>query len=434
MKSSSKIPQDRFRCNSNRERCLNTESLVPLILTISVFFASIFSFFLLRSPNHSSFILNQASDFVQNQQHHAQENASSSSSSKPPQKEEEKTCDLFKGLWVPASRESSYYSNSSCITIPYYLNCFKNGREDRDFLNWKWKPQQCKLPRFHPKIFFDIVRGKKMAFIGDSLARNHMQSLLCLLSQEETPIDVQKDPEDRFRTWYFPSHDFTLKTLWSRFLIAGEERMVNGTGSNIFDMQLDKVDEDWGIPFPELDYAIISAGHWFNRIMYLHEGGKLVGCVYCREPNVTDYNSDFPFRRAFETAFRFINGCKKCRRTVTLLRTFAPAHFEGGSWNTGGHCNRTGPVSEEMIDFECHGHMRNIQVEEFERAKHQGWKNGHKLEIIDVTRAMLMRPDGHPGAHWGKTWVKGYTDCTHWCMPGPVDFWNELMLAVLKRV
>jgi len=54
---------------------------------------------------------------------------------------------------------------------------------DNDFLNWKWKPEQCELPMFDPKIFLNIVRGKKMAFIGDSVARNHMDSLLCLLSQ-----------------------------------------------------------------------------------------------------------------------------------------------------------------------------------------------------------------------------------------------------------
>jgi len=50
-------------------------------------------------------------------------------------------------------------------------------------VSWKWAPDQCDLPRFDPGIFLETVRGKKMAFIGDSLARNHMESLLCLLSQ-----------------------------------------------------------------------------------------------------------------------------------------------------------------------------------------------------------------------------------------------------------
>jgi hypothetical protein len=96
---------------------------------------------------------------------------------------EKKTCDLFKGHWIKGLRGSSYYTNSSCPTIPDSKNCFKNGRIDSDFLNWKWKPNQCELPMFDPKIFLNMVRGKKMSFIGDSVARNHMDSLLCLLSQ-----------------------------------------------------------------------------------------------------------------------------------------------------------------------------------------------------------------------------------------------------------
>lgn len=95
---------------------------------------------------------------------------------------EDEECDLFKGQWVPDLR-GPLYTNSSCKSIPESKNCFKNGRKDTDFLNWKWKPEKCELPEFDPNAFLEIVRGKKMAFIGDSVARNHVESLLCLLSQ-----------------------------------------------------------------------------------------------------------------------------------------------------------------------------------------------------------------------------------------------------------
>ena len=91
-------------------------------------------------------------------------------------------CDLFKGHWIP-DLEGSQYTNSSCTTIPTSKNCFHHGRKDVDFLNWRWKPDQCDLPRFDPKTFLEFVQGKKLAFIGDSVARNHMDSLLCLLSK-----------------------------------------------------------------------------------------------------------------------------------------------------------------------------------------------------------------------------------------------------------
>ena len=52
-----------------------------------------------------------------------------------------------------------------------------------DFVNWRWKPDECELPRFDPTAFLHLLRGKKLAFIGDSVSRNHMESLLCILSQ-----------------------------------------------------------------------------------------------------------------------------------------------------------------------------------------------------------------------------------------------------------
>ena len=263
----------------------------------------------------------------------------------------------------------------------------------------------------------------------------HWSKLVILsILQEEIPEDIYKDSEDRFRTWYFHRHDFTLKVLWTKFLIAGEEIMINGTGSSQFNLQLDKVDDEWSKHLPGLDYAIVSAGHWFFRVLYLHEGDNIVGCVYCNEPNVTHRDMNFALQMSFRATFNYINDCKNCSGLVTLLRTFAPAHFENGFWNTGGYCNRTTPSNENEIDLKrFEWDLRNAQVEEIERARKVGKSQGKKFGVVDVTRAMLMRPDGHPGDHWGNKWNKGYNDCVHWCMPGPVDTWSEIFMAVLRE-
>ena len=88
---------------------------------------------------------------------------------------------MFGGKWTRDFREP-IYNNLTCPTLPIVKNCVKHGK-DPDYMYWRWKPDGCDLPRFAPSMFLGIVRGKKLAFIGDSLARNHMESLLCLLSQ-----------------------------------------------------------------------------------------------------------------------------------------------------------------------------------------------------------------------------------------------------------
>ena len=74
------------------------------------------------------------------------------------------------------------YDNRTCPTMLESRNCEKYG-EDQDFLNWRWQPHGCDLPRFDAGEFLRMVKGKTMFFVGDSLARNHVESLLCLLSQ-----------------------------------------------------------------------------------------------------------------------------------------------------------------------------------------------------------------------------------------------------------
>lgn len=94
---------------------------------------------------------------------------------------EEKACDLFVGKWIRDFRESNY-NNWTCPTLPTLKNCLKHGK-DSDYIYWRWKPDNCEFPRFDSSMFLRTVQRRKLAFIGDSLARNQMESLLCLLSQ-----------------------------------------------------------------------------------------------------------------------------------------------------------------------------------------------------------------------------------------------------------
>ena len=65
-------------------------------------------------------------------------------------------CDLFSGGWV---REESYafYPPRSCPHIDDDFNCHKNGRQDTGFLNWRWQPSGCDIPRCVFEIQFLVL-------------------------------------------------------------------------------------------------------------------------------------------------------------------------------------------------------------------------------------------------------------------------------------
>jgi len=120
-----------------------------------------------------------------------------------------------------------------------------------------------------------------------------------------------------------------------------------------------------------------------------------------------------------------------------LSKTFWGVFFfgfaRGGTWNTGGHCDQeTHPMTEEEVKAEktVAPWTNAIILNELE-------KNEKKdiISFLDITTASNYRSDGH-----GALYQKNYTlvptprnrqDCSHFCLPGVPDTWNELMFATL---
>ncbi|XP_061367023.1 protein trichome birefringence-like 19 [Gastrolobium bilobum] len=349
-----------------------------------------------------------------------------------------KRCNIFSGEWVPYSK-GPYYNNETCHLIIDQQNCMKFGRPDREFLKWRWKPYECELPLFDATQFLKLVKGKSMAFLGDSVGKNQMNSLLCLLNHVAQPEDISEryvTDAIYFRRWFYGDYNFTLATLWSPYLVRARDADLNGHSNNsLMNLYLDKADEAWVNEIENFDFVIISAGQWFFRPLVLYENGQIVGCHKCGQNNITDVTHYYGYRKAFRTAFRTILNLKGYKG-VTFFRTFSPAHFENAEWNKGGSCERIKPYTKEEIKFE--GYILETymsQVEEFKAAQKDARKRGLKFLMLNTTEIMLRRPDGHPNKYvWGHSKNQNVThnDCVHWCLPGPIDIWNEFVLYMLK--
>ncbi|KAG4970163.1 hypothetical protein JHK85_036584 [Glycine max] len=101
----------------------------------------------------------------------------------------------------------------------------------------------------------------------------------------------------------------------------------------------------------------------------------------------------------------------------------------GGDWDSGGSCyGETEPAFNGSILNNYPLKMK--VVEEVIR----GMKVPVKL--LNVTKLTNFRKDGHPSV-FGKNTMGGRKvstrkqDCSHWCLPGVPDAWNELIYATL---
>ncbi|XP_047180472.1 protein trichome birefringence-like 19 [Vigna umbellata] len=341
-----------------------------------------------------------------------------------------KKCDIFSGEWVP-NPEAPYYTNTTCWAIHEHQNCMKHGRPDSEFMKWRWKPNECELPIFNPFQFLEIMRGKSMALVGDSLARNHMQSMICLLSRVEWPIDVSNTNVFSFKQWKYSNYNFTMANYWTPHLVRAKKV---DSSSALFNVYIDEFDETWTTHVKDFDYVIINGGQWFLGPLVFYEKQRVVGCQHCDLDNMTHSNLYYGYRKVYNTTFKSIISLENFKGTI-FLRTFSPSHFENGLWNKGGNCMRTKPFRSNETKLEGYDlELHKIQLDEFRIAKKEGIKKGLKFMLLDTTQAMLLRPDGHPNryGYWPNENMTLYNDCVHWCLPGPIDTWSDFLLEMLK--
>ncbi|KAF8390364.1 hypothetical protein HHK36_024889 [Tetracentron sinense] len=364
-------------------------------------------------------------------------NIITSSSSQEGESFNEIPCDYTNGKWV-RDKAGPLYNGSSCGTIKDGQNCISHGRPDMGYLYWRWQPKQCKLPRFKPATFFQLIKNKHLAFVGDSMARNQLESLLCLLATASSPELVYHGDDNKFRRWYFPPYNVSVSIYWSPFLVKGIEKSNSGPNHNR--LYLNSVDERWASDMGQMDMIVLSVGHWFLHPAVYFEEDSVLGCHYCPGLNYTEIGFYSVLRKAIQTTLEAITEKRGNKAIHVIVTTFSPSHFEG-DWDKAAACPKKKPFEEgEKLLEGMDAEIRSLEVEEVEAAKAKATQfSGLRLETLDITKLSLMRPDGHPGPYmYPFPFANGVTervqnDCVHWCLPGPIDTWNEIMLEVMKR-
>lgn len=108
-----------------------------------------------------------------------------------------------------------------------------------------------------------------------------------------------------------------------------------------------------------------------------------------------------------------------------------------GDWKTGGNCHlETLPdLVSPMVPEEAWAHFlvpfRSMPP------KNSTLNQALELDLLNVTQLTARRKDGHLSVFYlgpAGPAPRYKQDCSHWCLPGVPDTWNELLYAlILKR-
>ncbi|WOL20170.1 protein trichome birefringence-like [Canna indica] len=342
-----------------------------------------------------------------------------------------KGCDIFQGKWV---KDDSYplYPEGSCPHIDEPFDCYLNGRPDLPYQKLRWQPNGCNIPRLNATDMLERLRGKRLVFVGDSLNRNMWESLVCVLrnSIKDKKKVFEASGRHEFRTegsysFVFKDFDCSVEFFRSPFLVQEWEAPVSN-GKSKETLRLDIIERS-SSKYKDADVIIFNTGHWWT-----HEKTSK-GKDYYQEGNhiYSELNVVEAFHKALDTWAKWVDANVNPKKSLVFFRGYSASHFSGGQWNSGGQCDKeTEPIKNEKYLRPYPPKMTVLE------SVLKGMKT--PVSFLNITRMTDYRKDAHPSIYRKQNLTdeerrapERYQDCSHWCLPGVPDSWNELLYAQL---
>ncbi|XP_004290565.1 PREDICTED: protein trichome berefringence-like 7 [Fragaria vesca subsp. vesca] len=327
-------------------------------------------------------------------------------------------CNVYEGSWI-ADESYPLYNASLCPFAERGFDCLANGREDMGYAKWRWKPKNCDIPRFDARRVLEGLRGKRVVFVGDSLSRTQWESLICLLmtgvEDKESVYEVNGNKitkQIRFLSVRFMTFDLRLDFYRSVFLVQPASKPVRAPKRVKSTLRIDKMD-DISKEWIDSDILIFNSGHWWTPSKLFE-----LGCYFQMGKSLKlGMPITTAFKQAMNTWASWVETTINTNRTSVFFRTFESSHWSGRHrysckvgqrpWLRSWGMDQS-PVSDTIIKV-----VNKMAV---------------PVTIMHVTPMGSFRSDGHVGL-WSDN--PSVPDCSHWCLPGVPDMWNEILLSYL---
>ncbi|XP_010915618.1 protein trichome birefringence-like 39 [Elaeis guineensis] len=319
-------------------------------------------------------------------------------------------CNWFQGSWV---YDNSYplYDSWRCPFIDPEFDCQKYGRPDKVYLKYRWKPNGCELPRFDGKDFLWRWRGKKIMFVGDSISLNQWVSLNCMLLAavpDTRSSFIRSDPLS-----YVRFEDYGVSVMYYRttYLVDIVRERIGRV------LKLDSIQS--GRAWIGADLLIFNTWHWWTH------RGKSQPWDYVQDGNriYRDMDRLVAFYKGLSTWAGWVDANVNPATTKVFFQGISPTHYQGRDWGEP-NAKRCYGQTQPLIRPRYPGGSLPAQA----IVKRVLQTMSMPVYLLDVTFLSQLRKDAHPSVY---NRDDSGMDCSHWCVAGLPDTWNQLLYAAL---
>jgi len=355
-------------------------------------------------------------------------------------------CDLTKGTWQKSTTPPLYKD----LKVDGEYRCLRKTSHPEKYM---WVPDDCELPPFDARHMQRIVSRRPLLMVGDSLVRNTYESL-------RMSMPVFHNITFVFDQYFGPACKIIHKSENKRELYQNATdpyeimndilRQAEETAGSSYDISGASHDLErirMGLVACDVKLGGWPSTGWMQRIqnntIVMFGGGHHFahrGNIYHHKNRTLEDSGGGIHVEAFRIALaNVLHKLEEIRFTGdVIVQTYSPAHFFHGDWDSQGSCNgKTGPENNISVYAGQLGSASFSDVEAVNSMLRSmsSISSKIKVHILDITAMSWGRADAHPGNSSNDSPSKlTKNDCSHWCLPGVPDVWNQALLHMLRSV